>query len=123
MVTEFNFEGNNVKYKGVSKEIKPSSEAMTHASVYESNPKANAVIHVHHKGLWSKALREGIPSTVPGVEFGTPEMALEIRMLFNEGKRMECGLIVMAGHEDGLISFGRNMDEAGEIMMKYYNSL
>ena len=28
----------------------------------------------------------------------------------------------MAGHEEGIITFGKNLDEAGEIILQYFQS-
>jgi L-ribulose-5-phosphate 4-epimerase len=117
-VISYNFESNSVEYEGM-KEHPPSSEAMTHAAVYESDPEVRAVIHVHDKNLWDKLLNK-VPTTGREVAYGTPEMAYEVKRLFAETDVKQTKLIVMAGHEEGVISFGKTMGEAGRIMLEAY---
>jgi len=64
-----------------------SSESLTHAAVYESDPTARAVIHCHDIKLWA-ALLDKAPTTPKRVEYGTPEMAYAVRRLF-EGTDVE----------------------------------
>lgn len=113
-VTEFDIEKNYLKCEGP---IRASSESLTHAAIYLADPSANAVVHVHNLELWNKLLDE-VPTTPPQVEYGTSEMALEIIRLFKEdgvGKN----IIVMAGHEEGVITFGKDLDQAGSILLNY----
>lgn len=100
--------------------IKASSESLTHAAIYESDVSINAVIHVHNRNLW-KTLMNNIPTTSGIVKYGTPEMAYEIRRLFNETDVKEKKILVMGGHKEGIISFGRSLDEAGKTLLDYFN--
>jgi ribulose-5-phosphate 4-epimerase/fuculose-1-phosphate aldolase len=52
-----------------------SSESLTHAAVYESEPTVFSVIHGHDVKLWAALLEEEATATPKGVEYGTPEMA------------------------------------------------
>ncbi|MEO8350820.1 MAG: class II aldolase/adducin family protein [Chthoniobacteraceae bacterium] len=91
--------------------IRASAELMTHAAIYQADSSARAVLHGHHRGLWLAALdRE--PTTDQAVEYGTPGMAAEIQRLFGEGDAGRIRFIVMGGHEEGLLSFGSNVEEA-----------
>jgi L-ribulose-5-phosphate 4-epimerase len=96
--------------------VKASSESLSHAAIYTKNPLVNAIIHIHSKDLWKK-LKNVENTTRPEVEYGTPEMAREIIRLFKETDLAEKRIIVMGGHEDGIISFGFNLDEAGERLL------
>lgn len=100
--------------------IKASSESLTHAALYDISRGINAVIHIHNLKLW-KRLLNGIPTTSKNVEYGTPGMAQEIHRLFRETNVKKRKILVMAGHEEGIISFGRNLDEAGKILLEYYD--
>ena len=96
--------------------IKASSESLTHAIIYASLPDVNAVVHIHNHELWQKLLNK-VPTTNPQVAYGTPEMAFEISRLLKSTKPSDEKFLVMAGHEDGLISFGSNLAEAaGEFL-------
>ena len=46
-------------------------------------------------------------------------MAKEIQRLFRETDVKEKKILVMAGHKEGIISFGKDLDEAGKIMLNY----
>ena len=98
--------------------ISASSESMTHAAIYEASKKVNAVIHTHNTEMWKKLLNK-VPTTAPGAEYGTPEIANEVKRLFNETDLMEKKIFVMAGHEDGVISFGKDLKEAWDVMIRY----
>ena len=95
-----------------------SSESLSHAAVYESDKNANAVIHVHSLKLWERLINK-IPTTSPEAEYGTPEIAREIIRLFKETDVKEKNILVMGGHREGIISFGKNLDEAGNILLSY----
>ena len=111
---------NRVVARGTSK---PSSESMTHGMVYALQPTAQAVIHVHAPTLWHAAERLGIPHTAADVPYGTPAMAAEVARLFAQTAVAQQGIFSMAGHEDGLVVFGRDLDEAGEILGRFTASL
>jgi ABC-type iron transport system FetAB ATPase subunit len=64
-----------------------------------------------------------VPTTAIEVAYGTPEMAKEILRLFREDNLMEKKIVVMSGHEEGIISFGKNLPEAGNILLDRYNKL
>jgi L-ribulose-5-phosphate 4-epimerase len=117
-VIDRNWEENYVTCLGP---IQASSEALTHAAIYEANPKIEAVIHVHHLGLWQNLMNK-VPTTAKNIAYGTPEMAREIIRLCQENNLRETQILVMSGHEEGIISFGRNLDEAGNLLLKYYYS-
>ena len=115
LVTDYDIEANSVTCKG---EIKASSESMTHAAVYEADDAINAIIHIHNQKLWER-LMDNVPTTKKEVPYGTPEMANEIFRLFKETAVQQEKIIVMAGHDEGIISFGKDLEEAGEILLNF----
>jgi L-ribulose-5-phosphate 4-epimerase len=92
-----------------------SSESLTHAAVYESEPTAGAIIHCHNSKLWL-ALLDHAPTTSKQVEYGTPEMAYEVRRLFKTSDVNAKRIFVMAGHEGGIVAFGKNLEEAFAVL-------
>jgi ribulose-5-phosphate 4-epimerase/fuculose-1-phosphate aldolase len=98
-----------------------SSESLTHAVIYEFDKNINAVIHIHNKNLWKKLMNK-VPTTNKSVEYGTPAMAEEIIRLFDETNLKNKKILVMAGHEDGIISFGKDLNEAGNLLLNILNS-
>lgn len=116
-VVSYDFRKNSLLYNGP---IEASSESMTHAAVYESDPRINAVIHVHNLGLWTKLL-DKVPTTSKVVTYGTPEMANEVVRLFRETDVKEKKILAMGGHEEGVISFGAGLEEAGRVLLSYHS--
>lgn len=110
LVEDFDIEQNRVWSRGAHE---ASSESLTHAAIYGLDPRIGAVVHVHSKKLWT-ALRGSAPTTASEVEFGTPQMAREFSRLWRESDFAGSGIAVMAGHEAGLISIGRDLREAAE---------
>lgn len=113
-VTAYDLDKNSLTANGP---IVASSESLTHAVIYESDKNCNAVIHIHCLDLWTKLLNN-IPTTEKTVEYGTPAMAREVQRLFKDTDLAEQKILVMAGHEEGIISFGKNLEEAGSILME-----
>lgn len=95
-----------------------SSESMSHAAVYLGCTWVNAVFHVHHRGMWERLLHK-VPTTATGVTYGTPEMAYSILQLLRETNLPQQRIFVMEGHPEGIFSFGANLDDAGEVLLKY----
>jgi ribulose-5-phosphate 4-epimerase/fuculose-1-phosphate aldolase len=96
--------------------IQASSEALTHAAIYNLGDAIGAVVHVHSPELWRRN-RGRLPTTDPDVAYGTPDMAREFDRLYRLGGLKEAGVAVMAGHEDGLISIGTTLEEAATRML------
>jgi L-ribulose-5-phosphate 4-epimerase len=113
-VVAYDFKRNWLRYEGAAI---PSSESLTHAAVYESNAKAGAVIHCHDSKLWTALLNEA-PSSSEVVEYGTPEMACEVAQLFKVTDVQSRKIFVMAGHEGGIVAFGKDLEEALAVLMR-----
>jgi ribulose-5-phosphate 4-epimerase/fuculose-1-phosphate aldolase len=91
--------------------VRASSEALTHAAIYQLDDAINAVVHVHSPLLWNKLL-DNAPTTARDVSYGTPEMALEFARLYKDSDFAAQGIAVMAGHDDGIVSVGQTLEEA-----------
>ena len=50
-VVDCDFKKNWLRYQGTAI---PSSESLTHAAIYESDPSTSAVIHCHDSVLWAR---------------------------------------------------------------------
>lgn len=90
---------------------------MTHGTVYDLAPSLRAVLHVHCPVVFRRARALGLPATAPHVEYGTPEMAREVERLWRSTSLSERRCFVMAGHEDGVVAFGRSLEEAGHTLL------
>lgn len=91
--------------------IKASSESMSHAAIYSSLPEVGAVVHIHSRKLWDKYV-DVLPTTDRNVQYGTPEMAYEIGRILTHSHTLEKKVIVMGGHDEGIMSFGKTVEEA-----------
>lgn len=92
--------------------LRASSESLTHAAIYAADPSCQAVLHVHHLGHWQR-LYERLPTTDPAASYGTPEMALAVQALIHDDPQARAqGVLVMGGHEEGLLAFGPDLDQA-----------
>lgn len=108
LVTNYDIERNEVYCSGP---VQASSEAMTHAAIYELDLSIAAIVHVHSKSLWEQHLNR-LPTTSPDVAYGTPEMAREFRRLYTDSIFDSEGIAVMGGHDEGLISIGESLEQA-----------
>ena len=118
-VTDYDLEKNCLTCKGPAI---ASSESLSHAVIYKCSPETNAVIHVHNLKMWKELLGK-VPTTNKVIPYGTPEMANEIKRLFKESLVNEVKIIVMGGHEEGIISFGKTLEKAGGIILKKMRQL
>jgi L-ribulose-5-phosphate 4-epimerase len=67
--------------------------------------------------LW-RTLLNRIPTTSNSVAYGTPEMAYEIMRLFRASDAQSREILVMAGHEGGIVTFGKNLEDAFAVLTR-----
>jgi len=117
LVKSFDIARNHVISRGP---IQASSESMTHGAVYRFCPGVNCVIHVHSRAIFDGMLRDDYPATPKDAAYGTPEIALATgRKAANLGKNE--GQIVMAGHEEGVIAYGADIQRAFNLVLELNN--
>lgn len=114
LVTECEPERNRVVAEGP---IRPSSEALTHGTLYQADSSLRFIMHVHSPEIWRRARELKIPLTDEGAAYGTPDMAAEVRRLLLQPSVREGRIFAMGGHEDGLVAFGRTSEEAGTVLV------
>lgn len=108
LVTGYDIAQNRVECEGL---VAASSEAMTHAAVYELDPVIEAVIHIHNRALWAAA-KDILPTTDRLIPYGTPAMATEMGRLYGGEDLRQSRVLIMSGHDEGVIAFGANLDDA-----------
>lgn len=101
--------------------IKASAESMSHSAIYLASPEVGAVVHVHNRRLWEK-FRNVLPTTDQKIEYGTPEMSEAISRIMVLPETLNQKIFVMGGHEEGLVSFGKTVEEAALIMLELVKS-
>lgn len=107
-VRSFDLQTNTVVTEGP---IQASSESMTHCAVYQSNPQIQCVLHIHNLALWQQLLDLHYPSTLSSIAYGTPEMAQAMAKLVQD-INSPTNLLVMAGHEEGIVAYGSTISMA-----------
>ncbi|MGV6826719.1 MAG: class II aldolase/adducin family protein [bacterium] len=116
-VTNADISENRIDSEGV---IEPSSEALTHALVYQSCPNVTTVLHVHSALIWSHAKALGLSSTGEHAEYGTPEMVKEVARLLQGELSLDHGVFAMLGHLDGIVSYGTTIEQAACALIQMY---
>lgn len=97
--------------------VPPSSESMTHGAIYDLGAHIRFVFHGHCPVVWHGARALGLPMSDPAVAYGTVAMAREVERLAQRTALLERRLLVMGGHEDGVIAFGRTAADAGTALV------
>ncbi|MDP4185561.1 MAG: class II aldolase/adducin family protein [Bacteroidota bacterium] len=130
-VNQWNIELNALSCIGL---VPASSESLSHAAVYDAGgERISAVIHVHHPELWRVLSEQSVgdflespfiehctvPSTPMEAEYGTPSMAKAIIDIVSDPKQAVKQILVMRGHEDGILVWGSDLDEAGKILLHW----
>ena len=89
-----------------------SSESLSHAAIYQTLPQVNSIIHIHNKELWNSYLHK-LPTSGTDGEFGTPTLAFSLIDILKKEKSIP-GIIVMGGHEEGILIYASDIIQAGE---------
>lgn len=114
LVTGFDIAANRVACEGP---VQASSEAMTHAAIYRLARDIGAIVHAHSEDLWLR-LKGKLPTSDGSVAYGTPAMAREFERLYRDTGFATSGVAAMAGHEGGLVSIGRDIEEAARRILE-----
>ena len=117
-VTSCDFSNNQITAHGP---IKPSSESLTHGIIYQSDPSVHFVLHVHSPEIWQLRHLLAIPRTSSDANYGTPEMAQEVRRLLGDSEVKDGHIFAMDGHEDGIVSFGETGEVAAGVLILLLN--
>lgn len=96
--------------------VRPSSEALSHGALYRAAPRISWVMHLHSPEIFAARERLGLPATDPAAPYGSPAMAAEIARIAPVAGWP--GLLVMGGHEDGILAFGATAAETGTLVVR-----
>jgi len=113
LVTGFNIKTNTISAKGL---IPPSSESLTHGIIYKTLPEVKWVLHIHNSTIW-KSYKNILPTTAEHIPYGTPEMAIEVKRLILATASTNTRVLIMGGHQDGIIAYGVNLDAVGNQLL------
>ncbi len=118
LVEEYNDKDFYLKSIGA---IEPSSEALTHGTIYNLSEDIGAVIHIHSKALWRFMLSNNYLKT-NRVEYGSIEMIDEVNRIFKNIEPLSNSKFVMAGHEEGIMTFGKTLGQAELVLFNILGS-
>jgi ribulose-5-phosphate 4-epimerase/fuculose-1-phosphate aldolase len=113
-VLDYDIDRLKIKMMGA---VEASSEALTHAAIYVSNPNIKAVFHIHSTEIWKKMIGDQSPYTDAAIPYGTVEMAHATQACI---KGHDSGVFCMHGHEDGVVIYGTSLEETGELTLRLY---
>lgn len=114
-VFDYNFSENRLICEGW---IKASSESFSHAILYEIDNNINSVVHVHSEKIWNEQLNK-LPTTVPSVSYETVELVDNIKWLSKNSNMLQKKIMVLGGHKNGVLAFGRDLEEAVNTIISY----
>jgi len=96
--------------------LRPSSEALSHGVLYQADPRIDWVMHLHSPVIFAARQRLQLPTTDPLAAYGSPQLAAEVVRLCPEAGWP--GLLVMGGHEDGILAFGATAAATGSLVVR-----
>lgn len=96
----------------------PSSEALTHASVYQNLPGIQAVVHVHSPEIWRHTDQLSLPHTAGDIPYGSVAMAKAVEKLLMSGQLRERPIFAMLGHQDGIVALGESLAAATSTLLE-----
>ncbi|MFA6236781.1 MAG: class II aldolase/adducin family protein [Bacteriovorax sp.] len=97
--------------------VEASSEALTHAAIYAHNKNIKAIFHIHSPEIWKGMIADHSDFTAKEIPYGTVEMARATEKCISN---KDHGIFCMHGHEDGVVAYGRSLDEAGKLILEIY---
>ena len=102
-------------------QIKPSSEALSHGILYQNHPAIHWVMHLHSPDIFKHYRSLALPCSAPSAAYGTPEMASAIESLTKSLEDAQPSLLVMGGHQDGILAYGSDADATGGLVIRTLN--
>jgi L-ribulose-5-phosphate 4-epimerase len=117
VINKADLKANSVECTGPAE---PSSESITHAACYYSNPFINTVIHIHSEKIWKKMIDDGYPTTPPEAEYGSILLSEKISDAVKNLSMGKPFSIVMKGHENGVIITGTNLNSTLRYVFELY---
>ncbi len=96
-------------------DMKPSSETLTHYTIYSEKKGVNAIVHVHDPLVLEKAKELGVKVTKSKHPYGTTELAHEVQKTLGHER-----YIGVKGH--GVIAIGKSLWEAGNLIVTMHKA-
>lgn len=101
---------------------RPSSEAITHACIYNLDPNIKAIIHIHNEKIWDFMLKNDYLST-NDTPYGTPEMVEDVKNIYKNIDPFFNNAFVMKGHFEGVVTFGKSLKDAEKTLFEIIEKL
>jgi hypothetical protein len=78
-------------------------------------------MHLHSPDIFNNYRSLVLPCTDPSAAYGTPEMASAIEVLAKERENCQSSLLVMGGHQDGILAYGSEAEATGALVIRTLN--
>ena len=79
-------------------------------------------MHLHSPEIFAHRTTLNLPCTSPKADYGTPQMAAEILALVQKHDCSKPGLLVMSGHQDGILAYGPTAESTGSLVLEYLDA-
>lgn len=116
-VLDFNIEESKIHSMGA---IQASSEALTHAAIYEANPNVKAIVHIHSEKIWNYLIKINKLKIDSTIEYGTVEMAKASGLI---SKKFNHYCFPMTGHYSGVIHFSDTLEKCTDEIIQLYQMI
>ncbi len=113
-VLDYDIEELSIKVLGP---IEASSEALTHAAVYNTNSRIRYVFHIHSEKIWNALIENKSDFTSKEIAYGTAEMAKATAECI---RNKTSGFFCMHGHADGVVIYGEEIEEVANMTLELY---
>lgn len=118
-VTYWNIKNNSIFCQG---KTKASSEALTHANLYQKVTDCQVVIHIHNSFIWHSYYNI-FPTTSKEIVYGSPEMAETVQFLISKNNsKLFSNILIMGGHQDGVLAYGNDFDSVTQQLIQLATS-
>jgi len=94
---------------------KPSSESMLHYAIYAGRKEINAIFHGHSKEILKYGDKLGVV-TEKEMSYGSIELIEEVLKILDKND-----FVILKNH--GFLSLGKNMEEAGKLVLEKLESI
>ncbi len=75
--------------------------------------------HVHSPEIWENTKVLNLPHISADIPYGTVAMAIAVEQLFKDGSLCNSSVFSMLGHQDGVVAFGKTIEEAALALLSY----
>lgn len=96
----------------------PSSDAMTHAAIYQMDPRVRFIFHIHSDEVWSVRDALNLPETPEDVAPASPEMAQAAAQLMQTHQSRPL-VFAAAADRNSIFALSHHIRDCGGLLVSY----